>query len=88
MAQERHAQVVCMDSRMAGMDGVQSTRRLLKEMPHIKIIGLSACFETYTKQQMLAAGASIFMVKADVVEDLIPAIHAVLLMTLNTALTC
>ena len=78
MAKESLAQVVCMDFRMAGMDGVETTRRLIAAMPQIKVIGLSACFEASTEFEMRAAGVSIFMVKANVAEDLLPAIHAVL----------
>jgi DNA-binding NarL/FixJ family response regulator len=67
-----------MDFRMPGMNGVATTRRLIEAIPQIKIIGLSACFEVGTELVMLDAGASIFIAKSKVVEDLLPAIHAVL----------
>ena len=76
LAVESDAQVVCMDFRMARMDGIESTRRLVAAMPHIKIIGLSASFEASTESEMLAAGASIYIPKANASEDLLPAIHA------------
>jgi DNA-binding NarL/FixJ family response regulator len=81
MATEQLAQVVCMDFRMARMDGAEATRRLITAIPHIKIIGLSASFDDSTESEMLAAGASVYVSKAHVVEDLLPAIHA--LVSLN-----
>lgn len=76
MATENLAQVVCMDFRMAGMDGVETTRCLIAAMPHLKIIGLSADFEAGIASEMLAAGASVFIPKENAAEQLLPAIHA------------
>jgi DNA-binding NarL/FixJ family response regulator len=76
MAIEYRAQVVCMDFRMAGMDGLESIRRLKKTIPHIKVIGLSASFEPSTESEMLMAGASVYVSKADVSDKLLRAIHA------------
>lgn len=76
MAIEYRAQVVCMDFRMAGMDGLESIRRLRKTIPHIKIIGLSASFDPGTESEMLIAGASIYVSKADVSDNILSAIHA------------
>ena len=76
MAIEGHAHVVCMDFRMPDMDGVESTRHMIAAMPHLKIIGLSASFEASTEAEMLAAGASLYVAKANAAEDLLPAIHA------------
>ncbi len=76
MAKDSLAQVVCVDWRMAGMDGIETTRRLLAAMPHLKIIALSAGFEHGTEAHMLAAGASTYINKEDVFENLLPAIHA------------
>lgn len=78
MVAASHAQVVCMDFRMAKMDGVESTQCLLAVIPQIKIIGLSAGYDSQTEAQMLAAGAAIFIAKERVAEDLLPAIHALM----------
>jgi two-component system invasion response regulator UvrY len=68
--------VVCIDFRMNQIDGAESTRRLNTALPHLKIIGLSACDESSTEAQMLAAGASMFVHKQRATDDLRPAIHA------------
>ena len=76
MAQEGRAQVVCVDWRMAGMNGIDTIRRLLAVMPQIKIIALSAGFEEGVEAAMLAAGALCYINKERVSEQLLPAIHA------------
>ena len=80
LAMESHADVVCMDFRMADMDGIESTRRLVAAMPSIKIIGMSASFEASTESAMLAAGASMYIAKANACDDLVPAIRAMFLL--------
>jgi len=76
MARECLAHVVCVDWRMAKMDGVETIRRLIAATPDIKIIALSAGFEQGIEAAMLAAGASIYINKEQITEQLLPAIHA------------
>lgn len=76
LAVTHRADVVCMDFRMAKMDGIESTRHLTATMPGIRIIGLSASFEASTESEMLAAGATAYVPKANAADDLLPAIHA------------
>lgn len=76
MAQAGRAQLVCVDWRMAEMNGVETIEHLLSVMPHIKIIALSAGFEDGVETAMLAAGASRYINKEHVSDQLLPAIHA------------
>ena len=76
MAIELLPHIVCMDFRMAQMDGAESTLRLRAALPNLKIIGLSACDDVSTQAQMLTAGASMFINKQHATEDLRPAIYA------------
>ena len=76
IALQHAAHVVCMDFRMARMDGVESTRLLLAAMPHLKIIGLSANADGDTEDEMRAAGAASYVAKENAAEQLLPAIHA------------
>lgn len=76
MAIELLPHIVCIDFRMGQMDGAESTRRLNAVLPHLKIIGLSACDDGSAKAQMLTAGASMFIDKQHATDDLQPAIHA------------
>lgn len=79
MAQDSLAHIVCVDWRMAQMNGVETIRRLLAATPHIKIIALSAGFEQGIEASMLAAGASTYINKEHIAEHLLPAIHALFL---------
>lgn len=69
--------LVVMDIRMPRMDGVEATRRIVREHSGIKVLALT----TFTTQEyvapMLAAGASGYLVK-DRTDELIPAIRSVL----------
>jgi DNA-binding NarL/FixJ family response regulator len=76
MAIELLPDVICMDFRMSQMDGAETTRCLNTALPHLRIIGLSASDDNSTEAEMLAAGASVFVHKQHVNDDLGPAIHA------------
>lgn len=76
MAREGLAHVVCVDWRMARMDGVETIRRLIAATPDIQIIALSAGFEEGIEAAMLAAGASRYINKEQITDQLLPAIHA------------
>jgi DNA-binding NarL/FixJ family response regulator len=67
--------VVCMDIRLPGMSGVETTRRLLAAIPGIRIIGLSAYADPHYVEAMLDAGAVGHFTKGDVGEALLNAIH-------------
>jgi DNA-binding NarL/FixJ family response regulator len=73
MTTEMH--VVCMDIRLPGMSGIETTRRLLAIRPAIRVIGLSAYAEPHYVETMLDAGAVGHFTKADAGEDLLRAIH-------------
>jgi two-component system NarL family response regulator len=67
--------VVCMDIRLPGMSGVETTRRLLAAQPGIRIIGLSAYADPHYVEAMLDAGAVGHFTKGDVGDALLNAIH-------------
>jgi CheY-like chemotaxis protein len=66
--------VVLMDSRMPGMDGLEATRRIKARQPKVKIILLSA----YPDQMpaALAAGADGFVCRCEPPEILLKTIEA------------
>jgi CheY-like chemotaxis protein len=66
--------LVLMDARMPELDGVEATRRLKRQRPHIKVIVLSM-FAEY-QAGALAAGADAFIGKGEPPERLLAALAA------------
>lgn len=67
--------VVCMDIRLPGMNGIEATRRLLALRPSTRVIGLSAFAEPHYVEAMLEAGAVGQFTKGDAGAALLGAIH-------------
>jgi DNA-binding NarL/FixJ family response regulator len=69
--------VVCMDVRMPGMDGLEATRQLLAEPFPPRVLVLTTFdLDTYV-YEALRAGASAFLVKDAPPEQLVAAVRAV-----------
>jgi DNA-binding NarL/FixJ family response regulator len=69
--------LVCMDVRMPGMDGLEATRRLLAEPGAPRVLVLTTFdLDTYV-YEALRAGASAFLVKDAPPEQLVAAVRAV-----------
>jgi two-component system NarL family response regulator len=69
--------VVVMDIGLAGMSGIEATRRMLAENPGIKVLGLSTFADQRMVLQMLEAGARGYVVKSAGSEELLRGIRAV-----------
>jgi DNA-binding NarL/FixJ family response regulator len=70
-------QVVIMDICLSDSNGVEATRRIVSEFPHIKIIALSNHSDSLFVLNMLNAGASGYLLKDCAVEELVKAIRTV-----------
>jgi two-component system NarL family response regulator len=66
-----------MDIGMPGMNGIETTRLLLAAFPAIKVIALSTYSEQRYVMDMLNAGASAYVTKAEAADELLRAISAV-----------
>jgi DNA-binding NarL/FixJ family response regulator len=69
--------VVLMDGSMPEMNGIETTRRLKRRQPKAKIIGLTLYGESTYLEEMVAAGASGYLMKTGSPENVINAIRIV-----------
>ena len=69
--------IVVMDIRMPGLDGIAAAREIRLNHPHVKIIGLSEYAYGYNTDAMEKAGAVGVYQKSNAFEELYPAIKRV-----------
>ncbi len=74
-AREFKPDLILMDIRMPGMDGIKVTRQLKDEMPVLTIIILTSFDLEIYRKAALVSGASDYVTKRTMVERLIPAIR-------------
>ena len=77
LAREFTPDVVIMDIGLAGMSGIETTRRLLADNPGAKVLCLSTFADRRMVMQMIEAGARGYVVKSAGSEELLRAIRAV-----------
>lgn len=77
LARKTKPDIVCMDIGMPGMNGIETTRRLLAACPGTRVIALSAFSSQQYVMDMMNAGASAYVTKAGAGEELLRAIDAV-----------
>jgi DNA-binding NarL/FixJ family response regulator len=69
--------LVLMDVSMPVLDGIQATRRLKEELPGLKVLALTAYDSRVYLRQLLAAGASGYVLKRTAAKFLVDAIEVV-----------
>jgi two-component system invasion response regulator UvrY len=75
MVGELSPDVVLMDVSMPGIGGVEASRRILRQNPAVKIIGLSAYNDGPIPQQLLKLGVLGFISKSSSADEMICAIR-------------
>lgn len=63
LVRRKQPQVVVADIRMPKLDGVEATRLIKKEFPHIKIIALTMFDQKELVQKIIRAGANGYLLK-------------------------
>ena len=74
---ELRPDLVLMDVVMTGMGGIEATRLVLEALPSVRVIGLSLHDDRHFVEAMRAAGASGYLLKDRVHEQLAQAMRAV-----------
>lgn len=69
--------MVVMDIGMRGMNGIEATRQIVAEHPEVRVIALSTHSDKRYVLEMLAAGASGYVLKEAAAEELYTAVRAV-----------
>jgi len=70
LIEARHPDIVLMDIAMPGMDGIVATREILRRLPRVRVVVLSAHGQVHDVVDAVNAGATGFVLKADPPETL------------------
>lgn len=77
LAKKLSPDTVLMDITMPNMNGVEATRQILQENPNIRIIALSVHFDKHFVTETLKAGASGYVLKSCLFDEVLRAIQMV-----------
>ena len=69
--------IVIMDISMPGLNGIEATRQIIAEVPDVKVIALSIHSKRRFVADMLSAGATGYILKECLFDELVQAIKAV-----------
>jgi CheY-like chemotaxis protein len=66
--------LIVLDLNIPTVNGLQACRQIIRANPHIKVILVTADMDSTIMRLALEAGASAFIAKQAIAEDLLPAI--------------
>jgi DNA-binding NarL/FixJ family response regulator len=74
-AEETRPDVILMDVRMPDSDGVKATKTITRRFPEIRVLALTAYDDQDSVRDMLAAGATGYLLKGAPVSELVSAVR-------------
>lgn len=77
IAREKRPHVVLMDVKMPGIGGLEATRKMVRHDPDIKVIALTIYGQEPFPTKLLQAGASGYLTKGALLDEMVAAIRAV-----------
>jgi len=77
LAKELSPDIIIMDISMPNLNGVEATRLILTENPDIRVIALSVHLDKHFVTQMLKAGASGYVLKSCLFDEVLRALRTV-----------
>ena len=77
LAKELSPDIILMDISMPNLNGVEATRLILAENPDIRVIALSVHLDKHFVTQMLKAGASGYVLKSCLFDEVLRALRMV-----------
>ena len=78
LAQDLSPDLVLLDVTLAGLSSVDTTEAILATSPRVKVVALSVHSDRRLALNLLKAGASAFLLKDQVFEELVPALRVVM----------
>jgi len=73
-AVEHRPDVVLMDYRMPGMDGIQATTQVVEALPGVAVVALTASADAAERVALVEAGAVACLTKDQELEEIVAAI--------------
>lgn len=76
LCHEHDPDVVVMDYRLPGLNGVEATAKLRRHCPHVAVVCLTAVANPREMEALRQAGAVACLTKDEELEDIVAAIRA------------
>jgi DNA-binding NarL/FixJ family response regulator len=73
-AKEYRPDVVLMDYRMPALDGIQATAQIVREVPSVAVVALTASADDAEREALVEAGAVACLMKDQELDEIVAAI--------------